>query len=65
MTAISLTPAQTVALARLLRKQAVRVKELLELEDLRLVRRLVPTPTVTDDWELTPEGRRAAEEISY
>lgn len=62
---IPLTPAQTLALARLLRKQPVRVKDLEELEDLGLVRRIVATPTVASDWALTPEGRQRAEEISH
>lgn len=61
---VPLTPAQIQALASIYRKAEVRVKELLELEDLGYVRRLTPTPTTFEEWELTPLGTARAEEIS-
>jgi hypothetical protein len=61
---VPLTPAQIQALARLYRKEEVRVKELLELEALGYVRRLTTTPRTVGDWELTPLGTARAEEIS-
>jgi len=59
-----LTAGQTLALARLYRRETVRVKELLELEQLGLVKRVVPQPGTLAEWELTDEGKRRAEEIS-